>query len=119
MNHKKIGRKLNRKSSHLKSMLKNMICSLIKNESIKTTVAKAKELKRVCEPIITKSKINNISNKRIIFSMLRNNMIVYKLFDNIGPRFTSRMGGYIKIVKCGFRKGDNAPMAYLKLMDIK
>ncbi|CAL4323616.1 50S ribosomal protein L17 [Buchnera aphidicola (Periphyllus testudinaceus)] len=117
MRHQKVGRKLNRKSSHLKAMLKNLICSLIKYEKIKTTLAKSKELRRKVEPIITISKIDNLSNRRLIFSRIRNNFIVYKLFKDIGPFFLNRPGGYIKIVKCGFRSGDNSPMAYILLVN--
>ncbi|WP_367670595.1 50S ribosomal protein L17 [Sodalis-like secondary symbiont of Drepanosiphum platanoidis] len=117
MNHRKIGRKLNRNSSHRKSMFKNIIDSLLKNEIIKTTLPKAKEMRRFIEPLITTSKKDNVSNRRIIFKFIRNKSILSKLFNEIGPRFKNRMGGYTRIFKCGFRSGDNAPMAYIELID--
>ncbi|XZR52711.1 MAG: 50S ribosomal protein L17 [Enterobacteriaceae bacterium] len=117
MRHRKIGKLFNRKSSHRKLMLRNIICSLINYEIIKTTLIKAKELRRFIDPIITKSKIDIIKNRRIIFSKIRNNKIVSKLFKNIGPHYFNRPGGYTRIFKCGFRKGDNAPMAYIELVD--
>ncbi|CAL4323501.1 50S ribosomal protein L17 [Buchnera aphidicola] len=119
MRHKKVGLKLNRKGSHLKSMFNNLICSLLLYEKIKTTLAKSKELRRIVEPIITRSKIDNLSNRRLIFSKIRNNYIVHKLFKDLGPFFLERLGGYIKIIKCGFRYGDKSPMAYVFLVDRK
>ncbi|WP_343183469.1 50S ribosomal protein L17 [Buchnera aphidicola] len=117
MRHQKVGRKLNRKRSHLKLMLQNLICSLLMHEKIKTTLSKSKELRRVVEPIITLSKIDNLSNRRLVFSKIRNNFILYKLFKDLGPFFLNRPGGYIKIIKCGFRNGDKSPMAYTLLVD--
>ncbi|NIH16499.1 MAG: 50S ribosomal protein L17 [Buchnera aphidicola (Periphyllus lyropictus)] len=117
MRHRKIGRKLNRKRSHLKSMLKNLTCSLLIHEKIKTTLSKSKELRRTVEPIINISKIDNLSNRRLIFSRIRNYEVVHKLFKELGPFFLNRLGGYIKIIKCGFRNGDNSPMAYVFLVN--
>lgn len=117
MRHRKSGRQLNRNSSHLNAMLKNMACSLFKYEIIKTTLSKAKELRRIAEPIITLSKIDTISNRRLVFSRIRDNAIVAKLFLNLGPLFLNRLGGYTRILKCGFRSGDKAPMAYIELVD--
>ncbi|AEO08267.1 50S ribosomal protein L17 [Buchnera aphidicola] len=117
MRHRKSGRQLNRNSSHLNAMLKNMACSLFKYEIIKTTLSKAKELRRIAEPIITLSKIDTISNRRLVFSRIRDNAIVAKLFVNLGPLFLNRLGGYTRILKCGFRSGDKAPMAYIELVD--
>ncbi|MGK2896905.1 MAG: 50S ribosomal protein L17 [Candidatus Makana argininalis] len=117
MRHLKKGRKLNRNSSHRNAMFKNMSNSLIKYEIIKTTLNKAKELRRFIEPIINISKKDNISKRRIIFSKLRNNKIVAKLFNEIGPRIINYKGGYTRIYKCGFRKGDNAPMSYIEIVD--
>ncbi|VFP79318.1 50S ribosomal protein L17 [Buchnera aphidicola] len=116
MRHRKTGRLLNRKRSHLKSMLKNMTCSLIKHEYIKTTLPKAKELRRFVEPIITLSKYDTIVNRRLVFSRIRNIFTVKKLFHELGPYFYSRPGGYLRILKCGFRKGDNATIAYIELV---
>ncbi len=116
MRHKKKGRKLNRNSSHRKSMFKNMINSLIHYELIKTTLFKAKELRIFIEKIITRSKIHNLHNKRILFSIIRNKKNVNKLLYFIGPRFLKNFGGYTKILKCGYRKGDNAPLAYIKIL---
>ncbi|WP_343153501.1 50S ribosomal protein L17 [Buchnera aphidicola (Mindarus keteleerifoliae)] len=117
MRHRKIGRKFNRKRSHVQSMFKNMACSLFLHESIKTTLFKAKELRRIVEPIITIAKIDSVSNRRLIFSKIRNAKIVAKLFTIIGPHFNSRLGGYIRVLKCGFRLGDNTKMAYVELVD--
>ncbi|CAL4323590.1 50S ribosomal protein L17 [Buchnera aphidicola (Sipha maydis)] len=117
MRHKKIGRKLNRNSSHLKAMLNNLSCSLLLYERVKTTLAKSKELRRIIEPIITVSKIDNIPNRRLIFSKIRDNYLVHKLFKDLGPFFFNRNGGYLKIIKCGFRNGDKSPMAYVLLVD--
>ncbi|XRX42698.1 MAG: 50S ribosomal protein L17 [Buchnera aphidicola (Eriosoma harunire)] len=117
MRHRKSGRRLNRTRSHLKAMFKNMSCSLFRYEIIKTTLAKAKELRRIVEPLITISKIDKLSYRRLVFSKLRDNEIVTKLFTVFGPRYTIRPGGYTRILKCGFRSGDNAPMAYIELLD--
>ncbi|VAX76774.1 50S ribosomal protein L17 [Buchnera aphidicola] len=116
MRHRKTGRLLNKTSSHLKSMLKNMTCSLIKYERIKTTVPKAKELRRFIEPIITRAKYDTISNRRLIFSRICDIFAVKKLFHELGPHFYSRPGGYLRVLKCGFRKGDNASMAYVEFV---
>ncbi|WP_422667385.1 50S ribosomal protein L17 [Buchnera aphidicola] len=117
MRHRKSGRHLNRKRNHLKAMLNNMAVSLFTHEIIKTTLAKAKELRRVAEPMITLSKIDSVANRRLIFSKIRNNEIVTKLFKYVGPIYFSRLGGYTRILKCGFRSGDKAPMAYIELVD--
>ncbi|AEH39891.1 50S ribosomal protein L17 [Buchnera aphidicola (Cinara tujafilina)] len=117
MRHRKSGRLLNRKKNHLNAMLKNMACSLIKYEYIQTTLPKAKELRRFVEPIINYSKNNTISNRRLIFSRIRDILIVKKLFNDLGPHFSLRSGGYTRILKCGFRKGDNATLAYIELID--
>ena len=110
-------RKLNRTSSHRLAMLRNMTVSLLKHEVIKTTLPKAKELRRVAEPIITLGKNPSLANKRLAFSRLRDRDMVVKLFGEIGPRYAARNGGYLRILKYGFRKGDNAPMALIELMD--
>jgi large subunit ribosomal protein L17 len=110
-------RKLNRTSAHRTAMLRNMTVSLLKHEVIKTTLPKAKELRKVAEPIITLGKNPSLSNKRLAFSRLRDRDMVVKLFDNLGPRFAKRNGGYLRILKYGFRKGDNAPMALVELLD--
>jgi len=117
MRHRKSGRKLNRTSSHRKAMFKNMSASLFEHELIKTTVPKAKELRRVAEKLITLAKVDNVANRRRAFSKLRSKEIVGKLFDELGPRYQERPGGYLRILKCGFRAGDNAPMAYVELVD--
>lgn len=117
MRHRKSGRQLNRNSSHRKAMFSNMATSLFKHELIRTTLPKAKELRRVVEPMITRAKIDNVANRRIIFSKIRNDEITAKLFTELGPRYTNRPGGYIRILKCGFRTGDKAPMAYVELVD--
>ncbi|WAI18367.1 MAG: 50S ribosomal protein L17 [Buchnera aphidicola (Acyrthosiphon caraganae)] len=117
MRHRKSGRQLNRNSAHLHSMLKNMACSLFMHEIIKTTLAKAKELRRIVEPIITLSKTDTIAHRRLVFSRIRDDAIVAKLFKKLGPSFFSRLGGYTRILKCGFRSGDKAPMAYIELVD--
>ncbi len=119
MRHKKKGRKLNRNSSHRKLMFKNMMNSLIFFELIKTTLAKAKELRIFIEKIINISKIHNLHNKRILFSYIRNKKNVNKLLYDIGPRFINTYGGYTKILKCGFRNGDKAPLAYIKILNKK
>jgi large subunit ribosomal protein L17 len=117
MRHRHGLRKLNRTSSHRLSMLKNMTVSLLRHESIKTTLPKAKELRRVVEPIITLGKDATLANKRLAFNRLRDREIVLKLFHEIGPRYVDRNGGYLRILKMGFRTGDNAPMAYIELLD--
>jgi large subunit ribosomal protein L17 len=117
MRHRKSGRQLNRTSSHRKAMFKNMASSLFEHEAIKTTLPKAKELRRVAEPLITLSKVDNTSNRRLAFSRLRNKGIVTKLFTELGPRYQERPGGYLRILKCGLRPGDKAPMAIIELVD--
>jgi len=110
-------RKLNRTTSHRLAMLRNMTVSLLKHEAIKTTLPKAKELRRVAEPIITLGKNPTLANKRLAFNRLRDRDMVVKLFDELGPRYKARNGGYLRILKMGFRQGDNAPMAYVELVD--
>jgi large subunit ribosomal protein L17 len=117
MRHRKSGRHLNRTSSHRKAMFKNMSCSLFEHELIKTTVPKAKELRRVAEPLITLAKEDSVANRRLAFDRTRSKEAVGKLFNELGPRYANRPGGYIRIMKCGFRPGDNAPMAYVELVD--
>jgi len=117
MRHRKSGRQFNRNSSHRQAMFRNMICSLLKHEQIKTTVAKAKELRMLAEPIITLGKNPTLANKRSAFAKLRDRDMVTKLFDDIGERMKDRPGGYTRILKCGNRPGDNAPMAYIQLVD--
>lgn len=117
MRHRQSGRQLNRNSSHRKAMYRNMAASLVEHELIKTTVPKAKELRRFAEPLITLSKIDSVANRRLAFNRLRDKAAVGKLFTEIGPRFKERNGGYTRILKCGFRAGDNAPMAYIELLD--
>ena len=117
MRHRKSGRQLNRNSSHRKAMFRNMACSLIEHEVIRTTVPKAKELKRVAEPLITLAKSDSVANRRLAFSRMRSKAAVGKLFSEIGPRYQERPGGYTRILKCGFRAGDAAPMAFVELVD--
>ena len=117
MRHRKSGRQLNRNSSHRQAMFRNMASSLIGHEIIKTTLPKAKELRRVVEPLITLAKVDSVANRRLAFARTRNTETVAKLFNELGPRFTQRAGGYTRILKCGFRAGDNAPMAYIELVD--
>ena len=117
MRHRNGLRKLNRTSSHRLAMLRNMTVSLLKHEAIKTTVPKAKELRRVVEPMITLGKNPTLANKRLAFDRLRDREIVVKLFAELGPRYNARPGGYLRILKCGFRDGDNAPMAFVELVD--
>ncbi|GLQ52236.1 50S ribosomal protein L17 [Dyella flava] len=117
MRHMKSGRKLNRTSSHREAMFRNMASSLIKHELIRTTLPKAKELRRVAEPLITLAKTDGVANRRLAFSRLRDKQAVGKLFVELGPRYRERPGGYLRILKCGFRPGDNAPMAYVELVD--
>jgi len=117
MRHKKSGRKLGRNSSHRKAMFRNMAASLFRHESIKTTVPKAKELRRVAEPLITLAKEDGVANRRVAFSRLRDKEVVGKLFNDLGPRFKARPGGYVRILKLGPRPGDAAPMAVVMLVD--
>ncbi|HMV04765.1 MAG TPA: 50S ribosomal protein L17 [Accumulibacter sp.] len=117
MRHRLGLRKLNRTSAHRLAMLRNMSVSLLREEAIKTTLPKAKELRRVVEPIITLGKKPSVANRRLAFSRLRDRDMVVKVFDELGPRYASREGGYLRILKCGFRDGDNAPMAYVELLD--
>ena len=117
MSHRHGLRKLNRTSSHRLAMLRNMTNSLLRHETIKTTLPKAKELRRVVEPMITLGKKPSLANRRLAFNRLRDRDIVTKLFDELGPRFANRNGGYLRILKFGFRQGDNAPMALVELLD--
>lgn len=117
MRHRKSGRKLNRTSSHRKAMFQNMANSLLKHELIKTTLPKAKSLRSVVEPLITIGKSDSLANRRLAFNRLRDREVVTKLFNEIGPRNASRPGGYLRVIKCGFRAGDNAPMAYVELVE--
>ncbi len=117
MRHRKAGRQLNRNSSHRKAMFRNMAVSLIEHEMIKTTLPKAKELRRVAEPLITLAKQDSVAKRRLAFSRLRDAAAVGKLFGELGPRYQERPGGYLRILKCGYRPGDKAPMAYVELVD--
>lgn len=117
MRHRFAGRKLNRTSSHRKAMLANISVSLIEHEAIKTTLPKAKELRRFIEPLITLSKRDSVAGRRLAFSKLRDKKAVGKLFDELGPRYKERPGGYLRVLKHGFRNGDNAPMSFVELVD--
>ena len=117
MRHRKSGKQLNRNSSHRKAMFKNMTCSLVEHEVIKTTVPKAKELRRFAEPLITLAKQDSVANRRLAFARTGSKATVGKLFSDLGPRFQDRPGGYTRILKAGFRAGDAAPMAYVELVD--
>ncbi len=117
MRHRKAGRAFSRTSAHRKAMFKNMSTSMIEHEIIKTTLPKAKELRRVVEPLITLAKKDTVANRRKAFAQLGSREMVQKLFNELGPRFKERNGGYLRIMKCGFRPGDNAPMAYVELVD--
>ncbi len=117
MRHMKSGRKFSRTSAHRKAMFENMAASLIKHELIRTTLPKAKELRRVAEPLITMSKVDGVANRRLAFACLRDKEAVGTLFTVLGPRYATRPGGYLRILKCGYRAGDNAPMAYVELVD--
>ena len=117
MRHQKSGRKFSRTSAHREAMFKNMAASLFKHELIKTTLPKAKELRRVAEPLITLAKVASVANRRLAFARLRDNEAVGNLFTILGPRYANRPGGYLRLLKCGFRAGDNAPMAYVELVD--
>ena len=119
MRHRKSGRQLNRNSSHRKAMFQNMANSLFLHEAIKTTLPKAKELRRVVEPLITKAKSDSVANRRHVFSKLRDDAIVAKLFTELGPFYKDRPGGYVRILKVGFRTGDKAPMAVVQLVDFE
>ncbi len=120
MRHNKSGRQLNRNSSHRKAMFRNMAVSLVEHQIIKTTLPKAKELRRVIEPLITHAKKNNsVSGRRFVFSKLRDETAVKTVFTELAPRYKERQGGYTRILKCGFRTGDKAPMAYIELVDNK
>jgi large subunit ribosomal protein L17 len=113
----KSGRKFNRTSAHREAMFKNMASSLFKHELIKTTLPKAKELRRVAEPLITLARVDSVANRRLAFARLRDQEAVGNLFTILGPRYANRPGGYLRLLKCGFRAGDNAPMAYVELVD--
>ena len=117
MRHRKSGRQLNRNSSHRQAMFRNMANSLFRHELIKTTLPKAKELRRVAEPLITLSKTDSVEQRRLAFARLRDKEVVGKLFAELGPRYQDRPGGYLRILKCGYRPGDAAPMAYVELVD--
>ncbi|MCB1722685.1 MAG: 50S ribosomal protein L17 [Chromatiaceae bacterium] len=117
MRHRKAGRQLNRNSSHRKAMFRNMAASLFEHELIKTTLPKAKELRRVAEPLITMAKDDSVAKRRVAFARLRDDAAVGKLFSELGPRYRERAGGYLRILKCGYRPGDRAPMAYVELVD--
>lgn len=117
MRHRKSGRKLNRTSSHRNAMFRNMACSLLRYETIETTLPKAKELRRVAEPLITLGKTPTLANRRLAFNRLRDRDVVVKLFEDLGPRFKSRPGGYLRILKSGYRAGDAAPMALVQLVE--
>ena len=117
MRHRKSGRQLNRNSSHRQAMFRNMAVSLVRHEIIKTTLPKAKELRRVVEPLITMAKQDSVANRRLAFARTRDKEVVGKLFNELGQRYEQRPGGYTRIMKCGFRAGDNAPMAYVELVD--
>lgn len=117
MRHRQSGRKLNRNSSHRKAMFRNMTTSLVEHELIKTTLPKAKELRRYAEPLITLAKEDSVANRRLAFARLGSKAAVGKLFADLGPRFEARPGGYLRVLKCGLRPGDKAPMAYVELVD--
>jgi large subunit ribosomal protein L17 len=117
MRHRKVGRNFSRTSSHRKAMFSNMCCSLIEHELIKTTLPKAKDLRRYIEPLLTTGKVDSVNSRRRAFDVLRSKSAVGKLFTVLGPRYEKRPGGYLRIIKCGFRPGDNAPMAIVELVD--
>jgi large subunit ribosomal protein L17 len=116
MHHRKSGRQLGRNSSHREAMFRNMSASIMRHEMIKTTLAKAKEVRRVLEPLITLAKEDSVANRRLAFSRLRDKEMVAKLFDVLGPRYRERPGGYLRVLKCGYRAGDSAPMAIVELV---
>ncbi len=117
MRHRLTGRQLGRNASHRKAMFRNMVISLVEHELIKTTLPKAKELRRFAEPLITLAKVDSVANRRLAFARLNSKEAVGKLFSQLGPRYNTRPGGYVRILKCGFRAGDKAPMAYVELVD--
>ncbi|WP_022940352.1 50S ribosomal protein L17 [Psychromonas hadalis] len=117
MRHRHSGRQLNRNSSHRQAMFRNMASSIVEHEVIKTTLPKAKELRRVVEPLITLAKTDSVANRRLAFARTRDAAVVAKLFNELGPRYANRPGGYTRIIKCGFRTGDKAPMAYIEFVD--
>lgn len=117
MRHRKSGKQLGRNSSHRKAMFSNMVTSILKHELIKTTLPKAKELRGFAEPLITLAKVDSVANRRLAFAKLRDREAVTKLFNELGPRYQNRPGGYLRVMKCGFRSGDAAPMAYVELVD--
>ena len=117
MRHRKSGRHLNRTRSHYVAMFRNMSTSLVKHEIIRTTLPKAKELRRIVEPLITRAKVDTVANRRLVFARVRDQPCVAKLFGELGPRYRVRPGGYLRIVNCGYRTGDKAPMAYVELVD--
>ena len=117
MRHRKSGRQLNRNSSHRKAMLRNLAASILRHETVKTTLPKAKEIRGVVEPLITLAKEDSVAKRRRAFDRLRDREVVTKLFNDLGPHYKERAGGYLRIMKCGFRTGDNAPMAYIQLVD--
>ena len=117
MRHRQSGRKLNRNSSSRKALFRSLTTSLLRHELIKTTLPKAKELRSYAEPLITMAKTDSVANRRLAFARIRDREVVTKLFNELGPRYESRPGGYLRILKCGFRTGDNAPMAYVELVD--
>ncbi len=117
MRHRLSGRQLGRNASHRKAMFRNMVTSLVEHELIKTTLPKAKELRRFAEPLITLAKVDSVANRRLAFARLNSKEAVGKLFSQLGPRYNTRPGGYVRILKCGFRTGDKAPMAYVELVD--
>jgi large subunit ribosomal protein L17 len=117
MRHRKSGKQLNRNSSHRKAMFSNMVTSILKHELIKTTLPKAKELRGFAEPLITLAKVDSVANRRLAFAKLRDRDAVTKLFNELGPRYQNRPGGYLRVMKCGYRTGDAAPMAYVELVD--
>lgn len=117
MRHRRLSRRFSRTSSHRQAMFKNMAASLVQHELIKTTVPKAKELRRVLEPLITMAKEDTLHHRRLAFARVRDRDVVTKLFNELGPRYNKRPGGYLRILKCGFRQGDSAPMAYVELVD--
>jgi len=117
MRHRNSGRQLNRNSSHRKAMFRNLAASLFDHEVVRTTLPKAKELRRVAEPLITLAKEDNVANRRVAFNRIRDKAAVGKLFSDLGPRYKARPGGYLRILKCGYRAGDKAPMAYVELVD--
>ena len=117
MRHRKSGKSLGRTSSHREAMFKNMTASLLRHEIIRTTLPKAKELRRVAEPLITLAKVDSVANRRLAFARMRDKEMVNKLFEKIGPRFAKRPGGYLRVLKCGFRHSDNAPLALVELVE--